>query len=183
MFSKSLKNTGTFEYDDQLHLNIYRNVYPVFERVLARYRTEKYSIEGAPDPAVLSTILYDNPEYYWILLLVNDVTDPFEEWIISDQAVQKIAAQLYDNVNEIHHYEDSSGNFYYDIVENNNVYYDVGDTSFSKPFYDKGPLLPVTNVEYELNKNEEKRSIRIIPPEIINSFVNDLKKEFDLDVQ
>lgn len=182
MFANAFRNTGTFEYEGTVMLNIFRNVYPAFNTILKSYRTEKYTIEGNPDPTVLATILYDNPEYYWVLLLVNKVTDPFEGWLLTDKQVYTITEELYDDVNGHHHFEDSDGNFYYDLVEHNGVYYDIGDTEFTVPFYSKGVLLPVTNIEYMMSENEKKRSILIIPPEIIDQFINDLKKEFDLNV-
>ena len=181
MFANAFKKTGTIEYDGTVLLDTFRNVYPVFDRVVSKYQTEKYTIVGSPEPAVLASILYNNPEYYWVFLLLNEVTNPFDDWLLCDSEVYRIAEEIYNNVDGLHHYEDSDGNFYYDLVEHNGVYYDVGDTNFTKPFYQRGPLNPVTNVEYLQAQNEKRRVIKIIRPEDITQFISDLKKEFSLD--
>lgn len=184
MFANALKNTGTIEYEGATYDYIFRNVYPIFDSVLANYQTEKYSIEGDLTAVNLANLLYENPEYYWILLLVNDVVDPFFDWVLSDQNIYDIAVSKWgvENIDNLHHYEDGFGNMYYDLVENAGVYYDVGDQFFEKPFYSSGVLLPVTNIEYLQALNEEKRKITIIQPEQINQFMVDLQKELAKNV-
>lgn len=179
-----MKNTGTIQYEGATYDYIFRNVYPIFDSVVINYQTEQYSIEGDLNAVNLATLLYSNPEYYWVFFLLNDVVDPFFDWILSDQNIYDIAVSKWgiDNIDNLHHYVDPQGNQYYDLVEENGIYYDVGDQFFEKPFYSSGPLLPVTNIEYLKDLNETKRKITIIQPEEIETFMADLQKELAKNV-
>lgn len=184
MFSNALRNTGTIQYEGATYDYIFRNVYPIFDSVARNYESEIYVIEGDTNPVNLAQLLYGNPEYYWVLLLLNEVVDPFFGWVLSDKNIYDIAISKWGeaNIDDIHHLVDRDGNIYYDLVENNGVYYDVGDQFFEKPFYSDGPLLPVTNIEYLRDLNEEKREIEIIQPEEIERFVADIQKELAKNV-
>ena len=36
-------------------------------------------------PDLISDIFYETPEYWWLLLLFNNITDPFEEFNVGDR--------------------------------------------------------------------------------------------------
>lgn len=40
--------------------------------------------------------LYRNPNYWWVILLVNEINNPFD-WILSDQDILELADELYNN--------------------------------------------------------------------------------------
>lgn len=184
MFANALRNTGQIEYEGATYDYIFRNIYPIFDAVVSNYQTEQYTIEGDLNAVNLASLLYNNPEYYWIFFILNDVVDPFFDWILSDQNIYEIAISKWgdENIDDLHHYEDGFGNVYYDLVENNGLYYDVGDQFFEKPFYSDGALLPVTNIDHLKALNEAKRKITIIQPEDIGRFSADLQKELAQNV-
>ena len=181
MFANAFGKIGRISYDGTEIENIFRDVIPVFNEIVQNYRTELYTIEGAPDPSALATLLYDEPEYYWIFLLLNGVVNTFEDWILSDQEVLRIAVDKWgeEGIDEVHHHLDADDDKIYDVVENNGLYYDVGDVNFERPFPTvNSQLLPVTNIEYLQEKNEENRQIEIISPEEVEDFVSELRQRF-----
>ncbi len=44
----------------------------------------------------LANDLYDNPNYWWIILLINNINNPFD-WILDDNDILELAEELYDN--------------------------------------------------------------------------------------
>jgi hypothetical protein len=112
-------------------------------------------------PESVSLEVYGTTDYWWLILIANDVIDPFYDWLMRESEVEAYANKLYDNVNDIHHWEDVEYNEY---DENN-----VDET-----------LTPVTNMEWEIYKNDKKRRISIINPNEIHNVEKELKAQVDL---
>jgi hypothetical protein len=47
--------------------------------------TEKYLIEGFETPEQVAKKLYGNEYYYWVILKLNKVVNPIEDWIKSEE--------------------------------------------------------------------------------------------------
>lgn len=109
-----------------------------------------YVITEWKSPDDISFEIYGTCDYTWILLLVNNIIDPFYDWILSNDELQKYIYNKYgSNINKAHHYE------------YNNLIYNYPITDSKK----------VTNAEYEYNRNEKKRKIRIVIPESIPAVI------------
>jgi len=50
---------------------------------------ESYYIEDDDTPDIVAAKLYGNPEYHWIVLLFNNIVNPFYEWPLRDEALEK----------------------------------------------------------------------------------------------
>jgi len=111
-------------------------------------------------PELVSLQVYGTTDYWWLVLLANDVIDPFYDWLMRESEVEAYANKLYDNVNDIHHWEDVEYNEY---TENN-----VDET-----------LKPVTNIEWEIYKNDKKRRISLIRAGDIPRVEEELKMYVD----
>lgn len=111
-----------------------------------------YTIKDGETPEMLSDRIYDSPDYAFVILMVNDIHNVFEDWPLPYHVVVKNAESKYGDVNQIHHYESLSGNI-------------VGD---NHPEHDR---VIVTNLEHETKMNEAKREIKILHPEYLAQFV------------
>ena len=126
---------------------------------LSNYYTDVDIPEGST-PENVSLDVYGTTDYWWLILIANDVIDPFYDWLMRESEVEAYANKLYDNVNDIHHWEDVEYNEY---TENN-----VDET-----------LTPVTNIEWEIYKNDKKRRISIINPNEIHKIEKEMKMYVD----
>jgi len=57
---------------------------------------EDYFIQDGETPEQVSYKLYDTPAYHWVILMVNDITNPREEWPIPDSKVTDLVYLKYD---------------------------------------------------------------------------------------
>jgi len=106
-------------------------------------------------PEIISHKFYKSTYYHWVIMLLNEKFDPYRDFPKDDASIIKMTTDKYTDINGIHHYEDSSGD-----------YVDV--------FYVGGA--PITNLEYERRLNQEKRSIKIMHPEVLSEFVQSYKQ-------
>lgn len=163
--------------------DIFRDYKGYFDRVAVNYRLKTYYISGAPRPDELAYILYGNPHLYWVLLMCNNVYDPFYSWITGQEAAYQASIQKYKDVggNQVLYHVDEKGEIWYNLVEdpkNPQTWYDKGDRTMSYPQYN-GPLAAVDVYEDAIRKNEIKREIKIIDPTDIQTFISDLIKEME----
>jgi len=117
---------------------------------------DEYDILDGETPEILADKLYNNSQYHWIILHMNDILDPRFEWPLSVNNLLEFVKAKYgaNNVDSLHHYEDNEG-----YVVNSNA-----------PF-----ATPVTNFVHEDRVNESKRRIKILKPQYVSTVVREFK--------
>lgn len=176
-----LNKFGKVVYDGFTIPNLFVNLGLTYELIKPQFIQRQYTIVGSPRPEQLAYKLYGDSSYEWVLLLINGVIDPWHGWIRPDDVVRAYAEKKYANfggVNDIHHYYDPiTLEEYYNIVPevepvnpNELNWYNELDTDQQYVQF-TGYLIPVTNVEYEIDQNEKLRKINIIHPTDIRSFI------------
>lgn len=173
-----LSSFGTTQYMGKSIADIFHNGGGYWDNIKVNFQLEDYSIAGSPRPEQLAYQLYGDPNLYWVLLLINQIVDPWHGWIKDDQAVQEYTKNKYANVTggafAVHHHESPEGDIFYDLVEfpvGSQQWYDSGDTNRQFIQY-TGDLVPITRIEHELNLNEEKRVIKVIRNSDITRFLD-----------
>lgn len=117
---------------------------------------DEYDIVDNETPEHIAEKLYDNPNYHWIIMLVNEKYDYLNDFPLSYYDLEKHIINSYGTtMHNIHHYEDSNGY----IVDSTSV----GASS-------------ITNYQYEELLNESKRRIKVVPKSIIEQIITEFKK-------
>ncbi len=152
----------------------------------------EYALRDGDTAERTSYDLYGTHDYWWILYAINDVIDPFYDWLMTDEEVGEYANLAYSDMNDIHHYADESSKTYSCLGYNQDIVANTrtqcislgGVWEFNKDSIlifnqnnAQGTLLPVTNLEYEIDKNQEKRRISVVPVEHIGQIYGDLNRE------
>lgn len=108
----------------------------------------------------VSDKFYKNPEYHWVIMIVNDIVDIRKEWPLSNSDLISFAKKKYGDtqIYETHHYRTTDGS---KII----VDYDAADLS-------NGDIEEVTNIQYEEELNDVKREINILNPKYLTEFVS-----------
>ena len=63
----------------------------------------------------ISDMLYGSPYYFWIIVLLNNMSDPLYSWPLNEEQLLIFCQKKYgrDNINKVHHYESAdSGDLY-----------------------------------------------------------------------
>lgn len=154
---------------------------------------DKYQIPDGYRPEIVAEELYGSTQYDWIVLICAGITKIRDQWPLSDKQIYNYAEEIYGiNLNSIHHYEtieikDSQGklilpagkvvnsNFkisYYDNGQNYTNNISLGQNTISIP----DPIIGISNYEYEVRKNNQKRSIYVLKPRYLQQVLNDTRK-------
>lgn len=130
----------------------------------------------------LSYKFYNTSEYDWIILITNNIINSYFDLPISEVDLYEIVIKSYGNPEGIHHYETyevknslgtpvlKSGlcveeSFYNGVFKyfDNGQVVSVNGNTISKP---------ITNYEYEVKLNDEKRKIYILRPQYVQTFID-----------
>lgn len=178
-------------YNNVLSLDITRRVNFIEKNLSDPYIFLPYTVKEDEKPEDIAYFYYGSVGYTWLVLLANNITDPYIDWPLRNEDFMRYLMMKY---------EDRSGEKGYRIVDwcmnetitNNIVYYvqEQEDGSFLKispkslsilftlydndEFYDVSEWRPMRIYEYESILNNNKREIKLVE----NRFKNQINKEF-----
>lgn len=148
-----------------------QNVFTVFN---------KYQIPEGARPDTVSESIYGSSDYDWVILLTAGIINVYDQWPLSDKDLYQYSENKYGNdLTTVRFYEtievkDSSNRL---ILPKGKVV-DSGFTipNPSNPNVNINPVTAITNYEYEVRKNEDKRGIYILKPEYLQLYLNDMRR-------
>jgi hypothetical protein len=139
----------------------------------------KYQIPQGSRPELVAADLYGSQEYDWVVLLTAGIINVNDQWPLSEYELYRFAENKYGtNLNSVRFYEttevkDSSGRL---ILPKGKVV----DSDFTIPNPDAptanlNPVTSITNYEYEVRVNNDKRQIYILKPTYLQRYLNDMR--------
>ena len=129
-----------------------------------------FDVTPGDTPESISYKHFGSTDYFWVICLMNDVTDRFYDWPMTDSAFEEFLKDKYDNPDAIHHYEkvQSSGA----IEANGPADYDhFIEVNSTEPC-----ALSVSNAEYERRIQDQKRQIKLLDKAYLNEFVAEFER-------
>ena len=149
-----------------------QNVFTIFN---------KYEIVEGARPDTVAEELYGDAELDWVVLMTAGIINVRNEWPLSDRQIYNYSLELYGTqLNDVHHYEtrevkDANGRL---ILPKGKVV----DSTFRIPNPDSyistiSPINGISNYEYEVRKNDAKRSIFLLKESYLQQFLNDMREE------
>ena len=158
---------------------------------------DKYQITEGQRPDQVALDLYGSAQLDWVVLISANIVNVRDQWPLSNKDIYTFVENAYgDEMNNVRFYEtievkDSKGRLVMPEKQ-------VVDRNFKSPrpttetaesyvqFWDSGLeqvvtkyniTRPVTNFEYEMRLNDEKRGIYVLRPVYLQQLLNDMRKE------
>ena len=125
---------------------------------------DTYDVKSGETPEMIADKLYNDPELHWVVLLMNDITDRYHQWPLTENQFIAHINDKYDNVDATHHYEISQ------TSGDTTIKIDIGTDNS-----DHSGATAITNYEYEVARQDEMRKIRLLDPTYIEQFVDEYK--------
>lgn len=134
-----------------------------------------YTIKDGDLPHMISFKLYGTVDYWWTVLLLNDIYDFDNQWPRSYDDLNTYIDNKYPGQSrtDVHHYIDGDG-LVADLLAMKILYNVTADSDA----IEQGGLEAVTIEEYEIAANEYKRQIKLIDPDYISA----VQKEYELQM-
>ena len=129
-----------------------------------------YYIEQGMRPDMVAKKLYDDSELDWVILSVNNITNVRNQWPLEHNDLHEYMLEKYgseENISKIHHYETKKV-----LDEYNRVIVPEGlevDAPVSEAIGE------ITNYQYEVKLNDEKRKIKVLKSQFLSVFLTDHK--------
>ena len=141
-----------------------------------------YQIPENTRPDVVAQNIYGDPELDWVILITNNIMNVRDEWPLSNNDLYDYMLEKYGSVeklNEINHWETTEiRDDFSRILLRSGLEVDKDFTftySISNTTYTVNPTAAVTNEDYEIRKNESKRTIKLLKPQYLSTFVKDMR--------
>ena len=166
-------------YFSQFPLNVYDSVgdenYKLVTNLLKRVAIrskvkvntlffDTYDVKEGETPEMIADKLYDDPELHWIVLMVNDITDRYHQWPKNQNQFLSHINDKYSNISGTHHYEISQ------TSGDTTIKINIGTDNTDHP-----SATLITNYEYEQERQDTSRKIRLLSPEYVPDFVEEFK--------
>ena len=148
-----------------------------------------YDIKEGMRPDMVAQELYDNAELDWVVLISNNITNIRNEWPLSHNDLQEYMLDKYgseENVAGVHHYETRKI-----VDEYNRVVIPAGlevDANFSFKYKNYSnsivtvnPVSAITNYQYEVKLNDQKRRIKTLKPTFLSAFISEHREIMNYD--
>ena len=132
---------------------------------------DNYDVSDGERPEDIAFKYYGDPEYHWIILMTNNITDRYYQWPLSQPQFAEHLTDKYGSGSEdaTHHYEKSQDSGPTSSSGPNDFSYKVECNS------DDGDPDIITNRQYEQRKQDEYRQIRLLDKRYLGAFT----EEFD----
>jgi len=146
----------------------------------------KYQITGDDRPDNVAYDVYDNPDLDWVILLSNNIVNIQTEWPLPQNDFDRLLLsryKTYENLySGIHHYETTEVTNSQGVVivpaglyvapDYKTEYYDYYQDSLVTV---QDAVKPVTNYEYEEEKENKKRNIFILKNKYLGIVLDDMQ--------
>ena len=142
-----------------------------------------YYIEEGQRPDVLSFEIYGDTKYVWMVFMVNSIIDPYWQWPLDAKQFVKYIENKYGTAGaaktNVHHYEqiirprvERTGTS--DPIEEVTV--EVDYASFQAAGEDNRKI--IYDFDYEMTKNDDRRSINLIQPTFVAGILDEVRQTF-----
>ena len=128
---------------------------------------DKYDVPSGERPEDTSFKHFGSSQYHWIILLTNNITDVYYDWPMSEQSFETFIRDKYANPDGIHHYE---------VTQSSGKTTGSGPDDYSHKIEvnsDATGAQSVSNREYEQRLQDEKRSINLLNPSYLTTFIEE----------
>jgi len=127
---------------------------------------DTYDVKDGETPEMIADKLYDDPQLHWVVLFVNNITDRYHQWPMASIQFNQFVNDKYTNIDAVHHYEiaQTSGD--------TSVKINIGTDTTG---YSEADLTTITNYEYEVERQDTLRKIRLLDGAYIEQFVEEFE--------
>ena len=128
---------------------------------------DTYDVPSGEKPEDTSFKHFGSSKYHWVILLTNNITDRYYDWPLTEQDFETYMNDKYTNPDAVHHYE---------ITQSSGPQTGSGPDDYSHKIEVNSTetgAQSVSNREYEQRLQDEKRQIKLLNPNYLQTFIEE----------
>ena len=132
----------------------------------SRFVFDKYNVKEDENPEDIAFKYYGDAEYHWVVLMVNNITDRYYQWPMTQADFANFLTDKYGAGNEdaIHHYE---------LAQTSGKTTSSDDSHMLEVNSDTENATAITNREFEERVQNDIRQIRLLDQRYLDTFVEE----------
>jgi hypothetical protein len=157
----------TVVINNQEVLDITRKVKLISDFKLSALDYSDYTLDEGDKPEDIAYYYYDNPEYAWLVLLANDIVDPYTQWYKSNLELEAYIKVQYETASDTTGDDvliwSKNAGLAGNIVHYRSIY--DPNVRINRPTYIANPtgeFYAVRVYDYEMELNEGRRTIQLL---------------------
>lgn len=130
-----------------------------------------WTIRDQDTPEVIARKVYGSSHLYWLVLALNDISNPLYDWPLDGVELNDFIIKKYQVIEDDLSITPGDGNDHHHYEADGNDDYPAGtEVDDIEPLTNK---VSVSNFEYELLINEAKRKIKLIQPRYLGQILDE----------
>lgn len=128
---------------------------------------DKYDVKSGDTPESIAFKHFGDVNLHWVILLTNNITDRYYDWPMSEQEFEVFLKDKYTEPGGIHHYE---------ITQSSGKQTGNGPTDYTHKVEVNSTVSgaqSVSNREYEQRLQDQKRLIKLLNPQFLQTFLSE----------
>tara|TARA_B100000927_G_C16144833_1_gene340926 strand:+ start:17 stop:556 length:540 start_codon:yes stop_codon:yes gene_type:complete len=132
----------------------------------SRFVFDKYNVKEDENPEDIAFKYYGDAEYHWVVLMVNNITDRYYQWPMTQADFANFLTDKYGAGSEdaIHHYE---------LAQTSGKTTSSDDSHMLEVNSDTENATAITNREFEERVQNDIRQIRLLDQRYLDTFVEE----------
>jgi hypothetical protein len=132
----------------------------------SRFVFDKYNVKEDENPEDIAFKYYGDAEYHWVVLIVNNITDRYYQWPMTQADFANFLTDKYGAGSEdaIHHYE---------LAQTSGKTTSSDDSHMLEVNSDTENATAITNREFEERVQNDIRQIRLLDQRYLDTFVEE----------
>ena len=132
----------------------------------SRFVFDKYNVKDNENPEDVAFKYYGDAEYHWVVLMVNNITDRYYQWPMTQPDFEEFLADKYGAGNEdaTHHHE---------LAQTSGKTTSSDDSHMLEVNSDTDGATTITNRQFEERVQNDLRQIRLLDERYLDAFTEE----------
>ena len=132
----------------------------------SRFVFDKYNVKEGEKPEDVAFKYYGDPEYHWVIMMVNNITDRYYGWPMTQADFADFLTDKYGAGSEdsVHHYE---------LAQTSGATSSIDESHMLEVNSDTDNATSISNRQFEERQQDKFRQIRLLDEKYLDSFTEE----------
>ena len=132
----------------------------------SRFVFDKYDVKEGERPEDIAFKYYGDPQYHWVVMMVNNLTDRYYQWPMTQPDFEDFLTDKYGRGSEdaVHHYE---------LAQTSGVTTSSDESHMLEVNSDTAGASSISNRQFEERTQNDLRQIRLLDEKYLDAFTEE----------